>query len=69
MSALDTLHRLAARLEQQPSRPADVFDVRGYARGLGLAGDWLDLLPPTDGATHYEYAARLREIAAGGDGQ
>jgi len=64
-SASVALHTLADRLDQQPNRPADVFDIRGWARSAGLSGDWTNLLPHPDGATHSEYAARLRTLAGG----
>ncbi|MEH0417847.1 hypothetical protein [Streptomyces sp. B21-083] len=57
------LHALADRLDQQPNRPADIHDSRGYARAHGLTGDWAHLLPDPDGASHSEYATRLRTIA------
>ena len=65
MDTTSVLHALADRLDQQPNRPADLFDSRGYARSLGLPNDWADLLPDPNGAHHSEYAARLRAIAGG----
>lgn len=56
---------LAGRLDTQPNRQADLRTIRGYARSLGLPSDWTDLLPPTGGAHHAEYAARLRTLAGG----
>jgi hypothetical protein len=63
MSARALLLALADRLDQQPNRPADVFDIRGWARSAGFTSDWLGFLPPPAGATHSEYAARLRALA------
>ena len=57
---------LADRLDQQPNRPADVHTVRGWARAAGFPGDWVGILPYPDGATHSEYATRLRALAGGG---
>lgn len=65
MNATDVLLRLADRLEAEPNRRSDLYAIRGKARGLGLKGDWPDLLPDPDGAHHGEYAARLRAIAGG----
>lgn len=64
-SASVALHTLADRLDQQPNRPADVFDIRGWARSAGLTGDWLEILPPPAGAHHSTYAVRLRTLAGG----
>ena len=63
MTAHTALHTLADRLDQQPNRPADIHTVRGWARAAGLPADWLSILPTPDGATHSEYAARLRALA------
>ncbi|MFB7461267.1 hypothetical protein [Streptomyces sp. NPDC056188] len=59
------LQALAARLDLHPNRQADLHTIRGYGRHLGLTGTWADLLPPTDGAHHAEYATRLRTLAGG----
>ena len=63
MTARALLLALADRLDQQPNRPADVFDIRGWARSAGFTTEWLELLPHPGGATHSEYATRLRNLA------
>lgn len=59
------LTALADRLNEQPNRLADLHTIRGIARADGVTGDWIDLLPPTGGAHHSEYAARLHTLAGG----
>ncbi|MFF7142287.1 hypothetical protein ACFZB5_13695 [Streptomyces nodosus] len=61
----DALLALADQLDQRPNQPAHLPSIRGRARYLGLTSDWVDLLPPTDGAAHSQYAARLRALAGG----
>lgn len=63
MPITTAFHKLADRLDIRPNRPADIHTIRGHARTLGLTGDLLDLLPATNGATHSQYAARLRHLA------
>lgn len=63
MDITTLLLTLADQLDTQPNRQADLPTIRGRARHLGLAGDWVDLLPQPDGAHHSEYATRLRAIA------
>ncbi|MFF3928589.1 hypothetical protein [Streptomyces hirsutus] len=55
---------LADRLDTQPSRSADIYTVRGWARSAGLTSDWVDLLPHPAGAHHSAYATRLRALAS-----
>ncbi|MGW1533899.1 hypothetical protein [Streptomyces aureus] len=61
--ATTVLHALADHLDLQPNRPVDMIRVRVRARMLGLADDWISLLP-APGDTHQSaYATRLRAIA------
>lgn len=64
MPARALLLALADRLDQQPTQPADILNIRDWARFYGATPDQLTHLPhPPDGATHADYAARLRHLA------